>query len=442
MLSGTATAGDAAALVVSTYDLGRFPAEAWAVAQRLAAAGWSATLCDTSIEPFDLDTAAGAGLVVWSLPMHTATRLALPLIDAVRERSPGGRQVAFGLYAELNAALLARRGVDRFEGAPLVRGAGWLGAPPPLERYARLVQPDGGERLVGAVAASSGCRHRCRHCPVVPVFDGRFRAAAVDAVLAEVEALIGRGARHVTFTDPDFLNGPAHAARVAAAVHGAFPDVTFDVTARVDHLLGGRARLERLAADGCVLVTSAVESFDDVVLGRLGKDHRGTDVAALVAACRAAGVGLAPTFVPFTPWTTARSQLHLLDELARLGLVEAVPPVQLAIRLLVSAGSRLLELPDVAGVAGPFDEGALAHPWRHRDPAVDELAERTLRAVRRAGAHPEGPDGRAAHHRAVHAALRALTAEAVAAEGYRPPAPEAAGPQPATVPYLTEPWFC
>ncbi|MCC6435919.1 MAG: radical SAM protein [Acidimicrobiales bacterium] len=431
------------ALVVSTYDLGRFPVEAWAAVRELAAAGWSARLCDVSLDPFDEAAAAQADLVLWSLPMHTATRLALPLIDAVAARSPRTRQGAFGLYAVLNEELLAARGVQPWVGS-VARAAGAPGSsvpsvPPALDRYAQLVLPDGSRRVVGAVAASSGCRHRCRHCPVVPVFDGRFRPSPVDAVLADVAALVERGAAHLTFTDADFLNGPAHAARVVDAVHGAFPSLSFDLTARIDHLLAAGELLGRFAVAGCVLVTSAVESFDDATLAWLGKDHRAADVAGAVAACRAAGIAFNPTFVPFTPWTTPASYAALFDAVAALGLESVVPPVQYCIRLLVTARSRLLDLPEVRAVAGPYDAAELSHPWRHPDPAVDALAVRALEVVRRHAGVDESPSGRAAHHRVVHTQLRDL---ARAAAGSGPGAAPGAVAQPAAVPYLTEPWFC
>ncbi len=48
-------------------------------------------------------------------------------------------------------------------------------------------------------------------------------------------------------------------------------------------------------------------------------------------------------------------------------------PVQLAIRLLVTDSSRLLELPDVRAVIGTFNPRSLTYPWAHPDPRVDDL---------------------------------------------------------------------
>jgi radical SAM superfamily enzyme YgiQ (UPF0313 family) len=77
---------------------------------------------------------------------------------------------------------------------------------PPLERYAHLAL-GGEERLVGYVEASHGCVHVCRHCPVPPVYRGRIRIVGADTVLGDIARLVELGARHITFGDPDFLNG-------------------------------------------------------------------------------------------------------------------------------------------------------------------------------------------------------------------------------------------
>ena len=91
------------------------------------------------------------------------------------------------------------------------------------------------------VEASRGCLHVCRHCPVVPVYGGRFFVVPADVVLADIRAQVAAGARHVTFGDPDFLNGPGHALDVARRLHAEWPSLTFDFTAKVEHLLKHRA---------------------------------------------------------------------------------------------------------------------------------------------------------------------------------------------------------
>src|SRR5262249_24606330 len=133
---------------------------------------------------------------------------------------------------------------------------------PALDRYARLIGPrPGEERVTGYVEASRGCLHRCLHCPITPVYAGRFFVVPLEVVLADAEQQIAAGARHITFGDPDFLNGVGHSMAIARALHEAHPEVTFDVTTKVEHILRHRERIAELAGLGCVFIVSAVESL-------------------------------------------------------------------------------------------------------------------------------------------------------------------------------------
>src|SRR5207247_1136898 len=95
---------------------------------------------------------------------------------------------------------------------------------PALDRYATLVGPREGEsRLVGYVEASRGCLHTCKHCPITPVYEGRFFIVPKEIVVADAAQQIDRGARHLTFGDPDFLNGVGHSLAIVRELHARFP---------------------------------------------------------------------------------------------------------------------------------------------------------------------------------------------------------------------------
>ena len=301
---------------------------------------------------------------------------------------------------------------------------------PPLSRYATLQMADGTERIVGSTEASRGCRHLCRHCPVVPIYNGQFRVVQPDIVLADIDAQVAAGAEHITFGDPDFFNGPGHAMRIVEALHAAHPRVSYDVTIKIEHLLQHRDLLPRLAATGCAFVTSAVESLDDRVLALLDKGHTRADFLEAVRVCRAAGVTLAPTFVAFHPWTSLDGYLDLLDTLADLDLVEHVAPIQLAIRLLVPQGSRLLELEEMRRHLDAFNPATLAYPWAHPDPARRRAASRRDVARRNpAGLRSPGRVRRDSRPRVRPRRIAVL------------PWPRLAGSA-APVPFLSEPWYC
>jgi hypothetical protein len=300
---------------------------------------------------------------------------------------------------------------------------------PPLSKYATLHLGDGSTRTVGYTEASRGCRHLCRHCPVVPVYEGQFRVVAADVVLADVAAQVEAGAEHITFGDPDFFNGPTHALRVVERLHARHPKLTYDVTIKVEHLLQHRSLVRRLRETGCLFITSAVESVDDAVLASLAKGHTRQDFSEAAAICRDAGVTMTPTFVAFHPWLTLAGYCDLLQTLSDLNLVDHVAPIQLAIRLLIPAGSRLLELEDIRTLVGPFDPATLAYPWRHPDARVDQLHHDVNAIV---------GSRLTADRRTVFEAIRTLAYD------------RAALPLPAireesirtAVPYMSEPWYC
>ncbi|HEX9467801.1 MAG TPA: radical SAM protein, partial [Acidimicrobiia bacterium] len=243
---------------------------------------------------------------------------------------------------------------------------------PPLERYAHLAINDE-LRLVGTVAASHGCAHRCRHCPVPVVYDGRVRRVDEPAVLADVAQLVDMGARHITFGDPDFLNAPPHSLRVARAMHERFPDVTFDCTVKVEHVLRHANIWAEMAALGCVFVVSAFESMNDAILERLDKGHTAADAARATVLLREQGIDVRPSFMPFTPWSSTSDVIELLDFVHRHDLVGSVDPVQYTIRLLLPKGSLLLGHPDLAPWLGGWDDTRMSYSWTAADPDVDTL---------------------------------------------------------------------
>ena len=433
-------------VLLSTYDLGRQPFGLASPAAWLRRAGHDVHSLDLSREPLSTDSVAAADLIAFYLPMHTATRLAMPVIQRVRVINPAATICAYGLYAPLNEDLLRQHGVTIVlgpeaeedlvriaEGAATAEAVALRTIPrfdfiqpdrnglPSLDRYAALQMPDGSSKIVGATDATRGCKHRCRHCPIVPVYDGQFRAVPVAIVVADIRALVQQGATHISFGDPDFFNGPTHARRIVEALHREFPDVTYDAIIKVEHLLAHRRLLPLLAATGCLFITSAVESVDDDVLAKLEKGHTRADFILAARLCRDAGVTLVPTFVAFTPWTTIDGYMDLLRVVSELDLVANVAPVQWGIRLLVTWESRLLELPDIQGAIGPFDATTLTYPWAHRDPRVDLLQHQVMAL---AGVRVTRS------RQAIFATVCELAQVNVIL------------PSRAAIPYLDEPWYC
>jgi radical SAM superfamily enzyme YgiQ (UPF0313 family) len=462
---------DLKVLLISTYEMGRQPFGLASPAAWLRADGFHTTSLDLSRQSLDEEAVRTASLIAFYLPMHTATRIAVSALARVRTLNPSAHLCGFGLYAPFNAGLLRRLGVGTILGGEFEQGLLSLvrrlkaGAPgpglpqvepeislarqnflvpyrddlPPLEKYAHLTLPDDSTRVVGYTEASRGCKHLCRHCPIVPVYNGTFRIVQREVVLEDIRRQVAAGAQHITFGDPDFFNGVGHSMQIVEALHREHPGLSYDVTIKVEHLLKHAGRLPALRETGCAFVTTAVESVDDHVLRILDKGHTRADFIRLAGLMRGLGLFLVPTFVPFTPWTTLEGCEDLLATLIRLGLVEHVPPVQLTIRLLIPAGSRLLEvLPLHNAAIAPFQQEALSYPWANPDRKVDRLQcdlEAMVQRDAKAGASRTVIVGEA--WKLLHCAMNEDGDEAPAPLPLVPP-----GPPRATIPYLTEPWYC
>src|SRR6476659_2642644 len=128
------------ALLISTYDLGHQPFGLASPAAWLRKAGVEVRCVDLAKAPLDRPTIEAADFAAFHLPMHTATRLAAPVIQRVRALNSRVRLCAYGLYAPLNADWLRSLGVDdvlggEFEGE-LTSIARKLAAPSGVESAA------------------------------------------------------------------------------------------------------------------------------------------------------------------------------------------------------------------------------------------------------------------------------------------------------------------
>jgi radical SAM superfamily enzyme YgiQ (UPF0313 family) len=451
-------------LLISTYELGHQPLHVASPAAALRRAGHELRCLDLSVLPWDPGALEWAQAVGFSVPMHTAMRLALSAGRRVHREHPGLPICFYGLYATVSRELIERELAARAiagEYEPAL--ATWVeelsapGAPAPaaerpiihlqrgtfdpparellpgLERYARLAV-GGEERLVGYVEASHGCVHRCRHCPVPAVYDGRIRIVQTETVLRDIERLAGMGARHITFGDPDFLNGWRHSLAIVRALHERRPELTFDCTTKVEHVLEHAGVWEEMAASGCLFVVCALESVNDEILVRLDKGHTTAEAVLAVELLREHGIETRPSFMPFTPWSTPRDVLEIVDFVAAHDLVANVDTVQYTIRLLVPEGSLLLEREDLREHLGPYEPERLSYPWRSADPAADQLQARLNALVQQSAAAQEATGLTFAR---IRAAAREATGEPAGLEPEAIPMGSTEGR-----PRLTEPWFC
>ena len=477
-------------LLISCYELGHQPVGIAQPMGFLEQAGYAPAALDISVEDFDAERTKQARFIGISVPMHTALRLGVRVAELIRTLNAHCHICVFGLYASINAEYLLSHVADSVIGGeyetplvnlvnaldqkplaissqheaehrdehelPTIEGVSLRGrilspslkrfsvhAPTPsraslplLTRYAHL-KYHGAQHVVGYVEASRGCLHTCLHCPIVPVYGGRFFLIPENVVLRDIRQQVEAGATHITFGDPDFLNGPGHSSSILRAMHAEFPLLTFDFTAKIEHLLKHRTIVPELASFGCLFVISAVESFSETVLAYLKKGHIAADVVTALQILRSSGMTLRPSLVAFTPWTTLDDYLTMFDIVEANDLIDAIDPVQYAIRLLIPPGSALLNQPAQYGsiekFLGPLDQAGFQYQWMHPDPRMDQLREDISSAVEEAAKAEEDPFDTFYRLRAItyKSAGRAVPAVlgSKRAQQSRPPR-------------MSEPWFC
>lgn len=457
-------------LLLACYELGHQPLSlAWPTAV-LQEAGFDVTAVDLSISSFPTRAAQQTDIVAIAVPMHTALRLGVQAAQQVRAANPTAPRIFYGMYAWLNrhylldmADAIADAVIAGEYEAPLLalaqaiaNGQDWATVPgitttahattkphiarltfplpdrhqlPPLDQYARY---DNGRdmELAGYVESTRGCLHTCRHCPVVPVYNGRFFVVPQETVLADIRQQVQAGAQHITFGDPDFLNGPGHARKIVRALHAEFPHVTFDFTTKVEHIIQHQHLLPEFAESGCTFIISAFESTSDRILARLHKGHTRQEMEQALALVADAGIAIQPTWLAFTPWTTLADYLHMLRWIREQGIVQHVPAVQMAVRLLVPPESAILDHPDVADWLGPLDAANFTYHWDHPDPCMDELHRMVTRI-----AEEDGSSNPYATFTRIEQAAYRLAGQP--APQWQPPALPDLPP-----PRLTEDWFC
>lgn len=456
-------------VLVSCYELGHQPFHLASLTAALQAAGYAPVAVDTAVDTLPDEIIQRARFIGISVPMHTALRLGEQIAQHIRQVNPAAHICFYGLYALLNAEHLLQRTIDSAIGGeyetPLLnlikaveadntvpvpgvytRAASsgpWIQHTPFLvperqelpapDRYARL-ERDGNLYVAGYTETTRGCKHTCTHCPITPVYQGRFFAIPRDVVIADIRTQVARGVRHITFGDPDFWNGPTHALRIIRALHQEFPDVTFDATIKIEHLLKHQHLLPEMKEAGCVFIVSALESLNDTVLQHLQKGHSASEAMEAMHIVEAAGISLRPSLLPFTPWETLDSYIRLLDFFEENHFIEHLDPVHLSIRLLIPPGSAVLHDPDCQHWLGTLDPTSFSYRWQHPDPRMDLLQRQIAQCVEKAECGCIDPIKTFFQVKALALQLRGQSfsvRHAMRQYG-----------KSKTVPHLTESWFC
>ncbi|KVW75498.1 arsinothricin biosynthesis radical SAM protein ArsL [Burkholderia cepacia] len=404
-------------LVVSTFEGGYQPNTALSAATALRNAGFDSTrLLDTYVDGIPDGAFDDADVIAISMPLFDSLQAGLQLTDQVRKANPTAIIVYFGQYATLNAErLVGRYGDYAVVGEwehPLVNLARYTSGSGAALEKAGLVDPDvvasgkvphpylarnavsvpdrslapslikypqpqvekllgSGTHLIGGVEATRGCHHKCTYCSVYAAYDGKVIMVADDIVVEDVRNLVKQGMQHLTFTDAEFFNAKNHGVRIMRRLHEEFPDLTYDFTTRVDHILEHEDAIREMAGLGLRFITSALEFPTQKVLDIVAKEISVDDIEAAIRNLKAIGVKLNPTFIMYNPWVSKDDILSFKEFIERNDLEDVVDPIQYETRLHLYKGSPLLNRASTAGLK--LTEREFHFDWSHPDPAVDEM---------------------------------------------------------------------
>ncbi len=370
-------------LLTSFYDLGKQPKIIAEIVDRYNSSEIDFDFFDFSVEDQNIDLENYDVLGIYA-PMHTATILS---IEYIKDKKLPNKMFTFGLYGsvleDFNSSIRYIKDIESDELAlfleinddhqfSLKNNIPNRQIFPDISNYAHLV--DGSNNLIaGSVETTYGCKHSCTHCPVPISFNGSFKTYSLEKIVSDVENQVKQGAKHISFNDPDFFNGPIHALKILESLNEKFPSITYDSTIKVEHIIKYKKYFKELSSLNMVFVISAFETTNDLVLSILEKNHTSHDLNNSIEISQDFGIDIRPTWMPFSPWTELNDLSNIVKLIEKYELRETVDPIQLTIKLLIPKHSLIIKKPEINKYLGNYEKNSLSFKWEYENNDVEKL---------------------------------------------------------------------
>lgn len=370
-------------LLTSFYDLGKQPKIIAEIVDRYNSSEIDFDFFDFSVEDQNIDLENYDVLGIYA-PMHTATILS---IEYIKDKKLPNKMFTFGLYGsvleDFNSSIRYIKDIESDELAlfleinddhqfSLKNNIPNRQIFPDISNYAHLV--DGSNNLIaGSVETTYGCKHSCTHCPVPISFNGSFKTYSLEKIVSDVENQVKQGAKHISFNDPDFFNGPIHALKILESLNEKFPSITYDSTIKVEHIIKYKKYFKELSSLNMVFVISAFETTNDLVLSILEKNHTSNDLNNSIEISQDFGIDIRPTWMPFSPWTELNDLSNIVKLIEKYELRETVDPIQLTIKLLIPKHSLIIKKPEINKYLGNYEKNSLSFKWEYENNDVEKL---------------------------------------------------------------------
>ena len=370
-------------LLLSFYDLGKQPKIISELHKKLDNGSNQIDVVDYSIEEKNLTLDNYDVLGIYA-SMHTASVLAEQYL---RDRKLPNKLFVFGLYANVFSEMFSNfQSIHSFDSDELESLLEVQLNPnysfkhsvpdrtilPSITDYSHIV--DGSNNLIaGSVETTYGCKHECTHCPVPIEFKGMFKTFGTEKIITDVTNQVEEGAKHISFNDPDFFNGPKHALKILQLLNEKHPSITYDSTIKVEHILKYPDYFQELKNLNMLFVISAFETTNDHVLNILQKNHSFNDLNKAVELSLENKIDIRPTWMPFSPWTEQNDLISIIKLIENYKLRETVDPIQLTIKLLVPKNSLILKRPEMKEYLLDYDPSSFSYAWKYKFPNIDNI---------------------------------------------------------------------
>ena len=370
-------------LLLSFYDLGKQPKIISELYKKLDNGSNQIDIVDYSIEEKNLTLDNYDVLGIYA-SMHTASVLAEQYL---RDRKLPNKLFVFGLYAKVFSEMFSNfQSIHSFDSDELESLLEVQLNPnysfkhsvpdrtilPSITDYSHIV--DGSNNLIaGSVETTYGCKHECTHCPVPIEFKGMFKTFGTEKIITDVTNQVEEGAKHISFNDPDFFNGPKHALKILQLLNEKHPSITYDSTIKVEHILKYPDYFQELKNLNMLFVISAFETTNDHVLNILQKNHSFNDLNKAVELSLENKIDIRPTWMPFSPWTEQNDLISIIKLIENYKLRETVDPIQLTIKLLVPKNSLILKRPEMKEYLLDYDPSSFSYAWKYKFPNIDNI---------------------------------------------------------------------
>ena len=370
-------------LLLSFYDLGKQPKIISELYKKLDNGSNQIDIVDYSIEEKNLTLDNYDVLGIYA-SMHTASVLAEQYL---RDRKLPNKLFVFGLYANVFSEMFSNfQSIHSFDSDELESLLEVQLNPnysfkhsvpdrtilPSITDYSHIV--DGSNNLIaGSVETTYGCKHECTHCPVPIEFKGMFKTFGTEKIITDVTNQVEEGAKHISFNDPDFFNGPKHALKILQLLNEKHPSITYDSTIKVEHILKYPDYFQELKNLNMLFVISAFETTNDHVLNILQKNHSFNDLNKAVELSLENNIDIRPTWMPFSPWTEQNDLISIIKLIEKYKLRETVDPIQLTIKLLVPKNSLILKRPEMKEYLLDYDPSSFSYAWKYKFPNIDNI---------------------------------------------------------------------